>query len=337
MEGEDRVQIRETTNREEWSELVERLEAHPLQSWQWGDLKAATGPWTAHRIVLSEDGEDVAGAQVLVRSMPFPFNAICYLPRGPFAIDRTRLPYVADAVAAWCKKNTKAVSVKIDPAVTELSLTSGWQPSERVLVAKTAVMDITPSEDDIMKSIPNRKCRQYIRKAGRDGVVCRPGEAGDLDQILALYHATAEADGFALHEDEFYRNAFDMLDGVGQLFVSEYEGRMQSFLWNITTSDMAFELWGAVSDEGKRTRANYLLKWEAIKAAKERGAKRYDLNGLLNDGISDFKMLFVRDQTVWVGAYDKPLSPLYGAMNKALELRRKRNERSSVQRDTSED
>lgn len=337
IKGDDRVQIRETKDRAEWSELVERLEAHPLQSWQWGELKAATGPWTAHRIVLSEDGQDVAGAQILVRSLPFPFGSISYVPRGPFSPDQARLPQVADEVAAWCKKNIKSVSVKIDPAVTELNLSADWRPSERVLVAKTAVMDITPSEDDIMKSIPNRKCRQYIRKAGRDGVTCRPGEASDLDEILSLYHATAEADGFALHEDEFYRAAFEQLDGVSQLFVSEFEGRMQSFLWNITTTDMAFELWGAVSDEGKRTRANYLLKWEAIKAAKERGAKRYDLNGLLNDGISDFKMLFVRDQTTWVGSFDKPLSPLYGAMNKALEMRRKRNERSSVQRDTSED
>lgn len=331
------MEIREICDRAEWEAVVEDLGVHPMQSWQWGSLKQNTGPWTARRLLCVEDGNTVGGAQVLVRSLPVPLLELAYVPRGPFAVDDARLPEVADAVAAWCKRNTRAVSVKIEPAVTELDLTSDWQPSEHALIAKTATIDLTRSEDDIMKGIPNRKCRQYIRKAARDGVTCRPGTKEDLDEILAMYHATAEADGFALHADEFYRAALTELEGVGQLFVSEYEGRMQSFLWNITTSGTAFELWGAVTDEGKRTRANYLLKWEGIKAAKARGAKLYDMNGLLNDGISDFKMLFSKEPVYWVGTFDKPLSPLYGAMNKALEINRKRNTADNAQEDRSDD
>ncbi|MDO4806411.1 MAG: peptidoglycan bridge formation glycyltransferase FemA/FemB family protein [Coriobacteriales bacterium] len=331
------METREILQRDEWQKAVEDMQAHPLQSWQWGSLKQATGPWTARRVLCVEDGRTIGGAQVLVRKLPVPVFELAYLPRGPFAADEKDLPAVADAVAQWCKHNTRAVSVKIEPAVSELDLSAEWVESEHALIAKTATIDLTPSEDDIMKSIPNRKCRQYIRKAGRDGVVCRPGTKEDLDQILAMYHATAEADGFALHADEFYRAAFDELEGVGQLFVSEYEGRMQSFLWNATTSGTAFELWGAVTDEGKRTRANYLLKWEAIKAAKARGAVLYDMNGLLNDGISDFKLLFSKDPVYWVGTFDKPLSPLYGAMNKALEINRKRNTAANAQQDTSDE
>lgn len=319
-----------------WDALVDACQGHPLQTWEWGELKHQTGPWTAYHLEFSQGGEVVGGAQVLVRKMPPPLGSTAYVPRGPFATDPALLPALADAAARWCKEQVKPVSLKIDPAVTELALPTGWRESERVLVAKTAVMDLTPELDDIMKSIPNRKCRQYIRKAGRDGVTCRPGEQRDLPEILRLYHATAEADGFAIHEDEFYEQAFTLLGDVSQLFVSEYEGRMQSFLWNVTTSGTAFELWGAVNDEGKRTRANYLLKWVAIQAAKERGAQLYDLNGLLNDGISDFKMLFVKEPTVWVGSYDKPLSPLYGLMNKAIELRRKNADRKATQHDTAE-
>lgn len=331
------METRVILDRGEWEKTIENMRAHPLQSWQWGSLKQATGPWTAHRVLCVEDDRVVGGAQVLVRKLPVPVFELAYLPRGPFAADEKDLPVVAEAIATWCKRNTHAVSVKIEPAVCDLDLGSDWIQSEHALIAKTATIDLTPSEDNIMKSIPNRKCRQYIRKAGRDGVTCRPGTKDDLDEILAMYHATAEADGFALHADEFYRAAFDELEGVGQLFVSEYEGRMQSFLWNATTSGTAFELWGAVTEEGKRTRANYLLKWEAIKAAKARGAVLYDMNGLLNDGISDFKLLFSKDPVYWVGTFDKPLSPLYVAMNKALELNRLRNTAANAQQDTSDE
>ena len=330
------MQTIEMTDRAQWTQLVADLRAHPQQSFEWGALKEATGPWTSRRIVFEEGGEVVGAAQILLRKMPFPFNEIAYTPRGPIAADVARLPEIADAAAAWVKANTKAVSLKIDPAVTELALSDDWKPSERVLVSKTAVIDLAPSEDELMKGIPNRKARQYIRKAGRDGVVIRPGTRDDIAGILAMYKDTAEADGFAIHEDEFYYAAFDMLGDVSQLFVAEREGVLHAFLWNITTTGTAFELWGAVSDEGKRSRANYLLKWEAIRAAKERGAQLYDLNGLLNDGISDFKLLFVKEPTIWVGSFDRPLSPLFGLMNTALETRRKIRSRKSTQEDTSE-
>ncbi len=330
------MQTIETTDRAQWTQLVAELGAHPQQSWEWGELKAATGPWEARRIIFKEDGVVIGVAQILLRKMPFPFNQIAYAPRGPQAASEERLPELADAAAAWVDKNTKAVSLKIDPAVTSINLSDAWRQSERVLVSKTAVIDLTPSEDELMKGIPNRKARQYIRKAARDGVVIRPGTKDDLPQVLAMYQATADADGFAIHESEFYYAALDMLGEVGQLFVAEKDGELHAFLWNATTTGTAFELWGAVSDAGKRSRANYLLKWEAIRSAKARGTRLYDLNGLLNDGISDFKLLFVKEPTIWVGSYDRPLSPLYGLMDASLELRRKVRSRKSAQEDTSE-
>ena len=330
------MDIRIIEDQEEYADIAERFGAHPLQWWQWGELKAKTGPWEARRLALCEGDEVVGGAQVLIRSMPFPFNAICYLPRGPFAAEG-RLMEAADAIADWCRANTHAVSVKIDPAVRELAFSKGWQPSERVQLNKTAVLSLEPDEDKIMAAIPNRKCRQYIRKAKRDGIVVREGTADDLDAILAMYKKTAEADGFALHDDEFYRTALEELSGLQQLHVAERDGELHAFLWNVTSPNgTAFELWGAVSDAGKRSRANYYLKWCGILAAKEAGARLYDLNGLLNDGISDFKLLFVPEPTYWVETHDKPLGPLYGLMNKALEMRRKRQTSTSTQEDTSQ-
>lgn len=319
-----------------WNELAQSFGAHPLQEWQWGQLKAATGPWTAYRLkVASDDGSPLGGAQVLVRAMPFPFGEIAYAPRGPFAHPDS-LMQVADAIASWCKDNTKAQSLKIDPAVRELDWTSDWVESETSLINKTAVIDLQRDEDAIMKGIPNRKCRQYIRKGKRDGVQVRPATKDDLPAIMDLYHRTAEADGFSIHEDDFYYQAFELLDGLQQVFVAQKDDEIQAFLWNVTSKGgTTFELWGAVSDAGKRSRANYYMKWVAIVEAKKAGALLYDLNGLLNDGISDFKLLFVPEPTYWVTTHDKPLRSLYGFMNKALAVRRKHNEKNNAQADTS--
>ena len=319
------LEYREITDAAEWDGVVNEYGGHPMQAWGWGELKGATGPWTPYRLLILHDGAFFGACQVLIRKLPWPFGHIAYAPRGPISKNSSDLPQVADEVASWCRDHAQAVSLKIDPAIPagEIALSDAWKSSEMVFIPNTAVIDLTPDEDTVMRNIHSKKAKQYIRKAGRSGVAVAPATKDDLDGILDIYRATAEADGFFIHEDAFYRKAFDLCGDINQVFVATYEGRMLAFLWNATTSGMAFELWGGVTEEGKKLRANYLLKWTAMCAAKEGGARLYDLNGLLNDGISRFKRLFVSDETVWIGTFDRPLSPLYGVWDGALKLYRK--------------
>lgn len=317
--------FREVTSPEEWDALINKYQGHPCQAWGWGELKAKTGSWTARRVLCEDDGAFVGACQVLIRDLPKPFCAIAYAPRGPVAANTASFPAVADAFATWVKENCKAVSFKIDPAITadECTLSSKWQEGSTVFIANTATLDLTQSEDDMFAALHSKKARQYIRKAERNGVTVRKATAADLPAILDIYRATAQADNFFIHDDEYYNTAFEVCGDVNQLFVAEAEGAVQAFLWNITTTGTAFELWGGVTDAGKNLRANYLLKWTAMCAAKEAGAKLYDLNGLLNDGISKFKMFFVNEPTVWMGTYDCPLSPLYKLWEGSLSIYQK--------------
>jgi lipid II:glycine glycyltransferase (peptidoglycan interpeptide bridge formation enzyme) len=60
-------------------------------------------------------------------------------------------------------------------------------------------------------------------------------------------------------------------------------------------------------------RANYLLKWEAIRRSREAGAEEYDLWGLPTAGIAHFKEGFGGREVQYVGAWDLDLDRL-GAM-----------------------
>ena len=53
---------------------------------------------------------------------------------------------------------------------------------------------------------------------------------------------------------------------------------------------------------GADSRANYLLKWEAIRSSRERGATSYDLWGLAHAGIAHFKTGFGGREIHYVGA-----------------------------------
>ena len=75
--------------------------------------------------------------------------------------------------------------------------------------------------------------------------------------------------------------------------------------------------------EGRKLRVNFSLKWLAIQVMRARGITRYDFNGLLNDGISEFKLAFADHEDMLAGTWDMGLSPLYPLFAKALPLGRK--------------
>ena len=71
------TEITEITDRHTWDSLWGGLEGHPLQSWQWGELKSETGPWAVRRISVSEGGSAIGAAQILIRKLPWPFRNMC--------------------------------------------------------------------------------------------------------------------------------------------------------------------------------------------------------------------------------------------------------------------
>jgi lipid II:glycine glycyltransferase (peptidoglycan interpeptide bridge formation enzyme) len=82
--------------------------------------------------------------------------------------------------------------------------------------------------------------------------------------------------------------------------------------------------------EGGESRANYLLKWEAIRSSRELGATSYDLWGLATGGIAHFKTGFGGREVRYIGAWDLVLDPLgrqvyQGAQRARVEWARRRH------------
>jgi lipid II:glycine glycyltransferase (peptidoglycan interpeptide bridge formation enzyme) len=94
----------------EWDSFITAKGGHPLQLWGWGRVKEQHGPWRAHRLQLG----DGAGAQVLVRSLPRPFKAMAYIPRGPAVADPDDRAAVLVQLSNWAKEQG-CVELKIEP------------------------------------------------------------------------------------------------------------------------------------------------------------------------------------------------------------------------------
>ena len=303
-------QIRQVSDRQEWDELVRTGDGHPLQLWGWGEVKAAHG-WRVDRVAVEDEGKLRGGAQVLIRRLPGPFKAMAYVPRGPIG-EAEYGEDVRDALAAYVRRTYGAVVLTAEPDVVGELQWRGWRKSSnRILLARTATMDLTRSVDDLMGDM-SKKTRQYIRKSAGEGIqIATAKSLADIDACLAIYKQTAARAGFALHDDRYYHDIFTNLGDDSPVYMAKHDGEVVAFLWPIVTPEIAFELYGGMNDRGQALRANYHLKWSVIQAMKDRGVRRYDVNGLLNDGVTSFKKGFIPEETWMAGTFDRPLSPLY--------------------------
>lgn len=304
------------TDKNDWDKYVQINNGHPLQLWGWGEVKSKHG-WKAHRLVVSE--HPWAGAQVLIRPLPKPFGCLAYIPRGPVG-QWSEAEYAV--LADYVKTTFRPVMLTMEPATEKLEMPKAWlHSSQTILLPRTVLLKLERSEEELLQGM-SKKTRQYIRKSEKDGVTVRRAVTdGDIAKCLAIYHDTAKRAGFALHDDDYYLDVWRELGEASPVYVAEHEGQVVSFLWLVASDEIAFELYGGVTDAGQAVRANYVLKWQAICDLRESGVKHYDLNGLLNDGISSFKLSFSNGQeTQLSGTFDAPLSPLYFFWKKALPL-----------------
>lgn len=311
------VTIRQCGDREEWNDYVIDTGGHPLQLWGWGEVKAKHN-WRVDRVLVEQEGVVIGAAQLLIRPLPFLFRALTYIPRGPVTTEEHR-EVVLDALSSYAKTTYQPVALTIEPDWKEMSEVKGWKRSlNTILIPRTLILDLTQSEETLLGDMA-KKTRQYIRKSASEGVVVRRAKTrDDIAACLEIYKQTAERAGFALHGDDYYYDIFEDLKDFSPVFVAEHDHKIVAFLWPIISQDVAFELYGGMNDQGQALRANYTLKWSVVRQMKEWGITRYDMNGLLNDGVSTFKQSFARHEDMLAGTYDRPLSPLYTVWTKGL-------------------
>lgn len=319
------ISLRTCDDRGEWDDFVLENDGHPLQLWGWGATKELHG-WKAERLLAYDlDGELVGAAQVLLRNLPWPFKNLAYVPRGP-VLSVERAEEVLDALSNHARSQFGAVVLTIEPDWAELpQISKGWQKSSNmILIPNTLILDLNKSEEELLAPM-SKKTRQYIRKSGsEESVEIRQVKSREeLEKCMQIYHQTAQRAGFALHDDQYYYDVFENLDDASPVFAAYKDGWPIAFLWLAISAHTAFELYGGMNDEGQELRANYALKWHAITKMKEWGIDRYDMNGLVSDGVSNFKRGFADHEDTLVGTFDKPLSPLYIFWSKALPFAKK--------------
>jgi len=315
------IELQRCSDKEQWDEYVLELGGHPLQIWSWGQVKSGHG-WVAERVFAYDEDKVVGEAQVLIRRLRLPLRAFSYIPRGPLADDEYKDEFL-DKLAVLVKRDHHAVALSIEPDTTAFEKPEGWvRATNKVLSAETIMLDTTKSESDLLADMA-KKTRQYIRKSGADVKIRQIKKREDIEECLKIYQQTAARAGFNLHNTQYYLDVFIQMQDHSPIFAAYNGEEIVAFLWLAISESTAYELYGGMNELGQDLRANYALKWHAIKKVKEWGLSHYDFGGLVAGGVSNFKQGWASEVTVLAGTFDKPLSPLYTLWSKGLPFAKK--------------
>lgn len=351
-----------------WQATLARLpNAHPLQSWAWGQFKSRWG-WEAMPLTMSVGGnswETIAAAMVLKRRVPRLPYCVLYVPKGP-ALDfhdrSLRLQVLARL--EQLAKRERAIFIKIDPEVVrswglEHERVSplgaavmrdlherGWRPSdEQIQFRNTVELSLEATEEQLLAAM-KQKTRYNIRLAERKGVTVRPGGPADFPTIAEMYQETAARDGFTVRPAEYYLDGWGELyqAGMAQPLVAEVDGRAVAAVVLVRFGDRVIYMYGASRNEARERMPNHLLQWEAIRWAQAQGARVYDFWGAPDEfeeadrmwGVWRFKAGFNGEVVRFIGAWDYTPRPLLyrlytQAIPRYLELLRARRGRSAEQ------
>jgi peptidoglycan pentaglycine glycine transferase (the first glycine) len=312
--------------RDEWNHFVATSPyGHILQSWEWGELKAQSG-WDPIRLAVRRDGHIRVGAQILVRSLPYPLGRMAYVPRGP-VVDYDD-PAMVGALLRGLRevaRERRVISLKIEPEVTEPSGVGdtfrrlGLQPAEPVQMRSTIWVDLAPDEDTILAR-QKQKTRYNTRLAAKKGVtVTHTGPEG-IGEWYKMYRTTAERDGFTIHSLDYYRQVLDILGsrGMATLLLAHHEGDLLAGIIVFSFGQKAQYMYGASSNVKRNLMAPYLVQWEGMRWARAHGATVYDLWGIPDRleenedlwGVYRHKSGYGGEIVRYVGAFDLIRSPV---------------------------
>ncbi|OGG26764.1 hypothetical protein A2960_01160 [Candidatus Gottesmanbacteria bacterium RIFCSPLOWO2_01_FULL_39_12b] len=326
------LQIKDIDNKKIWEKFITKNSPQSVfQSWNWGETikkcqMSNVKCQMLWRLGVYDKDNLIGIAQVI--KVKAKKGTFLHLRHGP-VLSLWKKEYF-ESLFTHLKslgKKENAFFIRISPLLPESKDNRNFfrrfgfihSPIHRMDGEVCWVLDLTKSEVELLSGM--RKTTRYlIRQAEKLGVkIVKSTDLADIDEFLKLYDTTAKRHHFVRHtgiKEEFTEFLKD--DNI-MLFKGYYANKLLSAALIIFYNYQAIYHHSASIEQ--KIPVNYLLQWEIIKEAKNRGKKIYNLWGVAPNnnprhpwkGLTLFKQGFGGKQLEYLHAMDYPLSIKYCA------------------------
>ncbi len=339
-----KIEIIDAESREEWDKFVtSHTEANFLQSWDFYEFHKDRGNAIVRRI--AKDGNKIVGAYAGVVE-PAKRGRHLAIAGGPILdwSDKSLVKFVFDDIKNAGKKNN-CIFVRVRPQLERdekafrLFSKLGLKKAPTFLsVEYAAVLDLNKSEEEIVKGM-HRRIRYAVNNARNKGfTIEKSQDPKDIHEFYQIELATAKRQSFVAFSEEYLTKQFSAFakNDEAVLYTAKYNGEILAQNFMIFYGNEASYHYAVSTELGTKMSGSPILHVEAMRDARARGIKRYNLWGIVGEdeknhrfyGVSFFKRGFGGDEVKYLPAHDMIIAPIKYQKTKLIETVRKKIRRT---------
>ena len=334
------MKIIDAENREKWDKFVSsRPEVNFLQSWDFYEFHLARGKKIVRRLILDDEKIVGAYAGVVETARRGTYLAIAGGPIIDWE-DKKLVRLVFEDIRKMGQENHCAF-VRIRP---QLPLSDGSLKLMRELGLKKApmylsveyagILDLNKTEDEILAGA-SQGCRRKLRKAEQNEIEISSSDNDEaIKDFCKLEKLHAERQKYVAFSADFLTKQFEAFRQNNEvlIYTARKDGEILAQNFIIFYGPEASYHYGVSSELGTRYSAAPLLHLAAMREARKRGCKRYNLWGIVGTdetthrfyGVSEFKRSFGCEELKYTPAHDMILNPAKYQITKLVETVRKK-------------
>lgn len=228
---------------------------------------------------------------------------LCSLPfvnyGGPVAIDEATRGQLIEAA------KERAASLHVD--YLELRCAEPLDTDMQVATHKVSMtVDLDPDPDVLWKKFTS-KHRTAIRRVYKDGFTVTAGGRELLPAFYEVMQRSWRDLGTPLYGLEYFESIVDTFAERTRVFVCNRNDEPVAVAFNGHHGTTVEGMWAGTTRTGHDLHANYVLYWEMIKDACERGFRRYHLGrSTAGSGAEQFKKKWNAETTQLYWYYYRP-------------------------------
>jgi lipid II:glycine glycyltransferase (peptidoglycan interpeptide bridge formation enzyme) len=355
------MEIEEITDKKTWEEFLEKCKEKTfLQSFNWGEFNKTMGNkiWRFGLFQIANGKlqiENLIGVALIIK-ISAKRGTFLFVPHGPimkFDVRSSKLEVLRNFLNELKKlaKEEKCDFIRIAPILEKneenerIFKELGFREAPiHIHPEITWELDISKSEDEILKGM--RKTTRYlIRQAlkNKEIEILKSEKIEDLEEFNKIYQETAKRHRFVPFSFEYLKNEFLAFKGDKQILIilGKYRDEVVSGGIFVFWQNIGFYHHGASSQKYQKIPVSYLMIWEAIKEAKNRGCEKFNFWGIApisSDfelrtsnfwkhpwaGLTLFKMGFGGEKKEYIKTQDFPISKKYWICYLVEKIRRKK-------------
>jgi lipid II:glycine glycyltransferase (peptidoglycan interpeptide bridge formation enzyme) len=336
--------FKEIENEFDWNAFIEKYDGNAsfIQSWEWSEFELSQGKKLKRIGIYDEKSSHLKGV-MLITKVVAKRGVYLHVRNGPL-LDWGDKELINDTVE-YLKKQAKEegcdffrISPLIENTVENKKTLKdlGFVDCQMhdVDAEITWVLDLDQTEEEILKGM-RKNTRYYVGRAAKDGVkIIKSVNPDDLKLFWPIFEDTVKRQQWNAYPYEYVLNEFKTFskNGKALLMLAEYQGKYIAGSLFVYFNETGYYHHSGSLTEFNKIPASYLIQWEAIKEAKNRGMKKYNFFGIARTdnknhpwaGLTFFKKGFGGHEEISIHAQDYPLKKRYWITNIYELIERKR-------------